>query len=213
MLIYDSETCRYRNCLASVASDHRVHCSVHWEALTKSLWRSVVTIGREAKALYVGRSCYPARRLLEHRQEKGLKNLAVLYWASDWNEIDLVEEEIIRRSCEKWDGKLHNISSDSAGRHSGAWNALYVAWSRKRGGKRIPSEHIVGALHHSERLWPFEESSKAPPVVLSTSVSKDQALQLLGARRTADAQKRELISPKMAKRARPRVTAAHKRWP
>lgn len=185
-----NRTCRVPACagapmqLVCASPDRQqvcVYCDAHWKTVVATLERTITVIARTAKELYIGRSCYPERRLLQHRETKGLACLAVLHWASDWTEIASLEEAMIEHGS-RWVGKGLNQSENSDGRYSGAWNALYVAWNRKRGGKRQPGSRLIESLEYSDRMWPVSNLMETGPVPLHTVLKRDVAGELARAR-------------------------------
>ena len=154
--------CRGPGCgklLSAAASNRgprRFYCSTHWNELKAYLLAAVDQIYPEARTLYLGRSNYPERRLLEHRVRRDRPQMAILHWTSDWAEIAFLEEWLIGhyQSARKSVNKV----KESAGKWRGPWNCLYLSWAWKNEASRLPSSDVEflndGLRIAPDTTWP-----------------------------------------------------------
>jgi len=148
-------------------------------ALTTQLERQLTPLARRASKLYVGRTNYPERRLLQHLVKRGTDRMAVLHWAADWDVVARIETHLIEFAG-KWEGKIKNASVDSTGRWSGAWNCVYLVWEDKasvsNGSKPFSSFRELDA---TTRICPGHHLAQEGPVLLRAATSPTNALQHL----------------------------------
>jgi len=87
-------------------------------------------IGQRSKRMYIGRTNFPERRLLQHRRDKGLNKLFALHWAKTAAAIAKVEEELIQRHAHL--ERLENAAMDSRGGWGDGQQGVYIAWVWKQ---------------------------------------------------------------------------------
>ncbi len=169
--------CRARGCTSEIRDAH-FYCGRDWRNLGEQLVTAVENVYPDAARIYLGRTNYPERRLLEHRVKFGLKRLAVLHWAGCKDEIAEVEEWLI--ASFKGERKLENTSDASEGGWYGHWNCVYVAWRPKEGAARWPGTAFerVSELDLGHRLVPDRSFQKVPDL-LETELSVDGAKKVL----------------------------------
>lgn len=169
-------TCSEPGCKAS-PSGNAFRCDNHAETLLASVAESLAIVLTAASAIYLGRSSFPERRLLEHRARKGLDHMVVLHWCASHDEVAWLEEEFIA-ACRKY-ARLRNISGESEGRFTSPWNALYVTFTTKHGHRMDHrSWSKVAELHPSRRLWP-DRGVVREPVPLYTPLTPGEAAETL----------------------------------
>lgn len=78
---------------------------------------------------YIGRTNHPERRLIEHMALDGRNKLFTLHWASDVDDIAVLERTMLARFADK----LENAAQDARGRRGTGPNALYISWVWARG--------------------------------------------------------------------------------
>lgn len=83
-------------------------------------------IRQRSKRMYIGRTNFPERRLLQHRRDKGLNKLFALHWAENAAAIVKVEEELIERHAHL--ERLENAAIDSRGGWGDGPHGVYIAW-------------------------------------------------------------------------------------
>lgn len=133
--------------------------------------------GWAASGVYVGRSAYPERRLLQHLQKDGRERLSILHWASSLEEAETFETEIHRI--------VRDISDQhqprTGGRFSRCHHAIYVSWTASYAfpasqlGHHAVSRNLMGA-----RQWPAPPS-RFETVHLLCAMSPDEARRSLAA--------------------------------
>ena len=160
-----------------------VYCAAHWSSLTDHLQSLVHYLGAGAASIYVGRTNYPERRLLQHlaNADRGHDRLAVLHWAGTPAEAEEIEKFVICVVKKRFKLKGMNESDDSDGRWSGPWNAVYASWREKKRTQAVP------VIWHSVR--DLDARPMAPvggflpfPVCLHAEVSPQDAQAALTAR-------------------------------
>jgi hypothetical protein len=92
----------------------------------------IENISGRATRLYLGRTWFPERRLLEHRRDKGLNKLFTLFWSDDLDEVARAERSILKKFGEL--ANLENSVADSRGGWRAGSNGVYVAWTWSGGG-------------------------------------------------------------------------------
>jgi hypothetical protein len=164
--------------------DEQFYCRTHFDELLRGLVTNIERFYGRARDIYIGRSHYPEKRLLQHRSKKDLDHLAVLHWAGDRAEIEELETSLIRAFRERL--KTLNRIGDSDGRWSGHWYCVYVAWAEKeRAGawpwtRRTPVRH----LDYGHRLAPDRRVLvKEPDVLVTTLRRRDVESELEGWRK------------------------------
>lgn len=153
----DLHTCMTHDC-DSKASDDFMRCIACSGRIKKDALAIVQGIRRQADAVYVGRSNYPERRLLEHFTGRSVSKklrgaavlrdrLTVLHWTGSWREAAMVEEYLIRQSPAATGlPDLLNSDAESWGSFSGPWNCVYVSWAAGAA-HNVPSATPVQHLH------------------------------------------------------------------
>jgi hypothetical protein len=130
-----------------------------------------------AEGVYVGRSAFPERRLLEHLEKKGLDRLSVLHWAGSLEEAESFERRI--------HGEVKDLTNQEPPRAEGQFarchHAIYLSWTAK---SAFPANQLV---HHAlitelmgARQWPAPPS-RFETVHLWCPVQRDQARWILDA--------------------------------
>lgn len=127
-----------------------LYCVDHWRDLTGKLEEVLEFIGRGATSIYVGRSNYPERRLLEHLRDREHDKLSVLHWSANRFEIEDVEKILIAYTKRRFPLKGENRDDESSGRLSGPWNAAYVSWKEKS--KTLPIPVRWRAVAHLDEV-------------------------------------------------------------
>jgi len=137
------------------------YCEGCWATRWARIERDAREIrGSAAQGVYVGRSAYPERRLLEHLMKDKRDRLSILHWASSLEEAEAFEI------------KIHKIVEDisdqtqprAGGRFARCHHAIYISWTARSG---FPADQLV---HHTlvtelmtARQWP------APPSRFETA--------------------------------------------
>lgn len=142
-------SCCYEGCRRSVVGLRL--CRTHLTALSEDIDEVVEADYRMARGVYIGRTCFPERRLLEHTVEKGLTVLRVLYWCDLPQEAKDLESALL----ERFEGmrKVLNKSTLSDGRmKTNTLNAVYAAWTPKNGatkpkGRKVMSIDLFDVVH------------------------------------------------------------------
>lgn len=119
----------------------------------------VDTLYHGARAVYVGRTNHPQRRLLEHALEPaGHTHLSVLWWSEDWRAVAAMERALVTHLVGR--GKGSNIDRESDGKWRAAWNCIYVLWTPKNGAR------LVGPVQSVDRLvsMPSRHAALTEPV-------------------------------------------------
>ncbi len=145
-------SCWVQTCGRASSPPSQVYCDVHWKHLDTHLGELTAWIGRGAASLYVGRTNYPERRLLTHFADKDHDRFAILHWTAHRYEIEAIEKSLIEVVKTKFSKKGKNKSSDSEGKRSGPWNAVYVSWREMAKSPPIPT------------LWREVRNLDEPPV-------------------------------------------------
>ena len=152
-------------------------CAVHSEELLRHLELLVTDTCKVAGRIYLGRTGFPERRLLEHFANHGRSHLLLLLWAGSWDEAEFLEEALIRRFEHL--SKLANESLESTGSFTSHWNALYLSFTPKAAIRALPGALDVPALHWRRRIWPDPMFPGRPILLRSGARSRDGARQLL----------------------------------
>lgn len=145
------------------------------------LGQQLDSIYRQARTVYVGRSNYPERRLLEHWSLRQRPRLCVLTWTSEWAEAAFLERWLIRRIQRLPKGS--NADTASSGRWEGAWNCVYLSWEQKTGedASLLPSSSVVRGLDDGARLAPIREPWPGRAVHLVAGLPTDEAAEVVRA--------------------------------
>ena len=136
----------------------------------------------EAKEIYIGRTNYPEKRLLEHFIRSDRNHLSVIHWASSMQEIADIEEYFIKECQSRL--KAANKDPLSDGKIYGEYNCLYISWSEKSKSKwdseqyEIPIIKIDGSwqLDDGFRIFP-EMPGEFETIHLIAPYSKSTALE------------------------------------
>ncbi len=166
----------------SARDDNYAYCGRCLSHVIETANKWIVRLYPEVHHLYVGRSNYPERRLLQHfagkstvdptkdwSRDRRREYMAVLHWSGSWRETAWVEERLIKLN----DGlKVVNDSPESWGNWSGAWNCVYVCWAYKQSATPV----AFAETHPLEHLdWPIVEPAldqwRREPTVLKVSRS------------------------------------------
>jgi len=177
-------TCRANDCWRE-PNRKGFLCGVHDKELDRAISRILDAVAEVSADVYVGRSAYPERRLLEHVRDSGSRprcNLAVLNWTCDWGETEALEKRVIRAANARFTMKGKNRSKDSDGKWRSDWNCVYIAWIPKANGGSLTRWPVVTVtdLDPSRRLVPRRGLYPFQPIRLVTSVEPEQASDELG---------------------------------
>lgn len=173
--------CWANHCGERVGPLSRTYCEGHWKEVIEHLVAATEYIGDGAASLYIGRTNYPERRLLEHVVERGHDRLAVLHWSAHRDEIREVEEALIAYVKRKFPKKGTNMGDQSSGRKSGPWYAIYISWREKTRTEPVPVrwikvDHLEGCPIAPMAAWlPF-------PVFMRTELTAGEVDLALRAR-------------------------------
>jgi hypothetical protein len=152
-------------------------CAVCLGRIRTGLLGYIDEIDAVAHQLYIGRSNYPERRLLEHfsspdkirhgetwASEVAPNRLSVLHWSASWQEVADLEKSLIAEYQRRGKLKLLNADAESWGRWDGAWNCLYVLWAGKRSVKSdtLPRAKTVEHLQWAS-IQPDRAQWRIPP--------------------------------------------------
>jgi hypothetical protein len=168
----------------------RVHCNACLAAIVAALARRIDEIDPLARQLYIGRTNYPERRLLEHYRE-GRDHLAVLHWSPSWRECAQIEEQLIAEFRARGKVKLENEAEDSSGKWSGPWNCIYLSWEANKksaGAPRLSAGELVEHLHWAQvqpdaGLWERGPQDLRVGGSISTLLHAAAEIEALDARR------------------------------
>lgn len=128
--------------------------------------------------LYIGRTCHPERRLLEHYEQSGRPFLGIVKWICGRSEIKKYEMNLISVMRDRT-AKVSNVDDDeSRGSVSGHWNCLYVSFALKRGASEPSSESIL-KLDNEDRLWPDKGISAKNIVIIKSGIPPNGASKIL----------------------------------
>lgn len=130
--------CWFQGCGEASGAQSSVYCDRHWADLINQLKEVTSFIGDGASSVYVGRTNYPERRMLEHLRERNHDRLAVLHWTANRHEMKDVEEALIAHVKKTYPLKGDNRDDESSGGKSGPWYAIYVSWREKAKAREIP---------------------------------------------------------------------------
>lgn len=184
-------TCGFTGCVRTPDAIG-MFCKVHGQEIAETMARRVEDALDVASTLYLGRTGFPERRLLEHQAAHGRDHLVVIHWAASWPEAEHFEELIIDR-FRKFT-RLQNIDDASSGRHGSPWNALYLSFALKQSVARLPAALDVSDLHWRHRLWPNPQTP-APPVLIRTPLTKAAAAEVLAVWNPRLASRRKVTEP------------------
>lgn len=179
-----SKLCRVFPC-AAPCFDATSWCQLHWNEFTDRLVSSISDIAKgESQRIYVGRTNYPERRLLEHftrdREHKDEKRkypdrardyLAVLHWSGSWREIDKLERCLIERTRRP---KQMNKDPHSKGDWYGNWCCVYVSWAFQERASSFDQRHHVREVHHLD--WPIVYPTEGfAPIIIKCALTTEKA--------------------------------------
>ncbi len=190
----DLRRCRAPSCSATCRPDaaadspRQFYCKAHWNHLRDHLLAVGDRLYPLARSLYVGRSNYPERRLIEHWHRSGREQLALLYWSGERAEIEFLESWLISHYGQRRKGV--NLAHDSGGRWTGLWNCVYLSWTWKNGANPPPDlrGQPVRELDDGRRLVPARNPWPGPATYLAAAMAQEVAaseLQRLKANRSA----------------------------
>jgi hypothetical protein len=160
-----------RECSRSFHGERVYYCESCRPPLWGRIERDVRELGgRAAQGVYVGRTAYPERRLLEHLQKDGRDRLSILHWAASLEEAEDFERWIL--------GLVKDLSNQgqprAGGRFARCHHAIYLSWTPRT---TFPANQLV---HHAlvtelmgARQWPAPPS-RFETVHLWCPVSSDQ---------------------------------------
>lgn len=154
------------------ADEVGMFCEAHTAELIGVAGERMEDVLAIASTVYLGRTGFPERRLLEHQRDHGRDHLMVMHWAASWPEAEVFESAIINRFDHL--ARLQNATKESVGRHGSPWNAVYVSFGLKRGVQGLPSAMDVAELHWRMRVWP-DPMIPAKPVLLRTRLTSAAA--------------------------------------
>lgn len=133
--------CHNDECRKGIGVVDNFYCADCWEEMIDYLCDQIDGIGRRAERFYIGQTCSPARRALQHFARVGRRSLTILYWSEERRETMALEETLI--GCYEHVDERENIDSDSGGnwseRHD--WNCVYVSWE-ERPSRRASAEKV-----------------------------------------------------------------------
>jgi hypothetical protein len=129
-----------------------------------------------ASALYVGRTSFPERRLLQHYSNADRDHLLVLHWAACWPEVEYFEERLIEAFS--YLNRVGNESLTSEGAHSSPWSVLYVSFALKHAIPVVPGSTAVFELHWRDRLWPDPAFPSVPTLLRADLELEDAVAEL-----------------------------------
>lgn len=160
-----------RECSRSFHGERVYYCESCRALLWKRIERDVSEVGgRAAQGVYVGRTAYPERRLLEHLQKDGRDRLSILHWAASLEEAEDFERWILRLVKDRSD----QGDPRAGGRFARCHHAIYLSWTPS---STFPANQLV---HHAlvtelmgARQWPAPPS-RFETVHLWCPVSSDQ---------------------------------------
>lgn len=167
--------CAVRGCPAKIEDSHGF-CTKHADEIyDEAVWQVDDVLG-VASELYLGRTDFPERRLLEHFVSSKRDFLLVLHWTANWAEAKEFEEGLIHAfKQESKYLRIKNESLGSEGRYGSPWNAVYISFALKNNAPReLPGSLTVEYLHWRNRLWPNPVLPN-PPVLLCCRFTKEEA--------------------------------------
>jgi hypothetical protein len=133
-----------------------------------------------SRELYVGRTCFPERRLLEHFHNTGRPYLGIIEWVCGKNEAKVKELELITKIGLRT-VKIKNDPDDdeSRGKISSHWNCIFISFSLKNSAPRISIDRSVKEIRNDMRLWPDTNVQESNIMTLFCDVTKDNARKLV----------------------------------
>jgi hypothetical protein len=157
-------------------TDNCFYCESCEPKLRGRLERDVGEIrGKAAKGVYVGRTAFPERRLLEHLQKDRRERLSILHWAGSLEEAEAFEI------------KIHDLVKDlshqeqprAGGRFSRCHHAVYLSWSPRStsSADHLAHQALVTDLLGA-RQWPAPPS-RFEAVHLWCPISPGEADEIL----------------------------------
>jgi hypothetical protein len=151
-----AQTCR--KCGQSIHGQDIFYCETCSAVLLERIERDATRIADAAVALYVGRTAFPERRLLEHLFDSRRDRLSILHWADS-----LEEAEVFERSIFKLVGNTGKTDQDEPrmrGRFSRGHHAIYISWNSRSApvGAEQRLEPFVTTLP-GQRRWPVPTST------------------------------------------------------
>ncbi len=164
--------CRHPKCDKLLSKAGMSHCPKHRRKLLSNMMDMIGAVKGHAATLYVGRSAYPERRLIEHLRDRDLTHLFPLHWATEKEEAVVVEKELIERVKKKY-RKAH-FEMSTGGKSVGEWHAVYVAWARAKNAGQFDALPVreVADLDWGNRLLPQAAVTPETAVVLRVAIDK-----------------------------------------
>ncbi len=165
-----NEPCAYRGCVDN-AGQSQMFCKHHDDDVFSRAYAAIRDVLSVGSAIYIGRTGFPERRLLEHALAER-DHLLLLHWAASWPEAEEFETRLIE-SCSHLN-RIENETTESAGRFTSPWNAIYVSFRLKHRVHALPGTQEVTRLHWRLRTWPTQ-TLPCPVVLLRTPLDHESS--------------------------------------
>jgi hypothetical protein len=131
------------------AEFHRGPCSPGVMARIDAELAAIHDIAHE---IYVGRTAFPERRLLQHLDSDGRDWLSILHWADSLEDAETMEQWVLERVRNS--PKLAQQQLRRGGKFSRSFHAIYVSWTRDVLRQEPDGPQFRVAELPGDRRWP-----------------------------------------------------------